>query len=128
MFNKMAPAVATRATQPSKLHRASSTFTAHTSSQHIPINLSTHAAPLAASPGVVFSVVSALGTPRGPTIDAALGTGAMFGVFNAAFFKIGQAFKGGDKKVRVVNAASCTYGSASVPARRTAAAKGVRLY
>lgn len=46
---------------------------------------------------MAFSFVSALGTPAGPTIDAVLGTGVMFGAFNALFFKIGRAFGAGSQ-------------------------------
>ena len=46
----------------------------------------------AVASGAAFSFVSALGTPAGPTIDAILGTGAMFGAFNALFFQIGKKF------------------------------------
>jgi len=48
-----------------------------------------------AASGMAFSFISALGTPAGPTIDAMLGTGVMFGAFNALFFKVGKAFSGG---------------------------------
>lgn len=48
--------------------------------------------------GMAFSFVSALGTPAGPALDAVVGTGAMFGIFNGVFFKIGRAFGGGQPK------------------------------
>ena len=55
--------------------------------------------------GVVFSLVSAVGTPAGPQLGSALGTGAMFGAFNALFWKIGRAMNKGKTGGKGLNGA-----------------------